>query len=94
MTQGCIGFGAALRHNDRVSLGRSPPLLRGRTRRRVRSATRMTAVVAVSLAACGGDEESTADPEGASATNTVSAVTLHWIELVPVDGRRGTLGKQ
>lgn len=85
MTQGCIGFGAALRHNDRVSLSRSPLLSRARTRRLARSATWMTAVLAVSLAACGGDEESNADPEGASPTNTVSAVTLNgeW----PLTGR-------
>jgi len=76
MTQGCIGSGAALRHNDRVSLSRSPLLSRGRTRRLAPSATGMTVVLAVSLAACGGDEESNADPEGASPTNTVSAVTL------------------
>ena len=76
MTQGCIGFGAALPHNDRVSLSRSPLLSRGRTRRLAPSATGMTVVLAVSLAACGGDEESNADPEGASPTNTVSAVTL------------------
>jgi hypothetical protein len=76
MTQGCTGSGAALRHNDRVSLSRSPLLSRGRTRRLAPSATGMTVVLAVSLAACGGDEESNADPEGASPTNTVSAVTL------------------